>query len=98
MTCRQLNDSRVSGQSPHEVVAKHRNVTDHGWPERIDQDGGPHVRHHVSFLLVYLRDDLGHTFRGIAARALVYLLCLSDADTVFRIATRCNIEHTTPVS
>ncbi len=92
MTGCQFSDSRIGRETPNKFVAKQGDVADHRRPERINQNCGPHVRDHVTLILVHGRHDLGHALRSIFSSTFVKIVRLGDADAVFSISACCRIE------
>src|SRR5215469_13806230 len=68
---REFADGRVLGKASDKLVTKHRDVSDHRGPERINKNGCPHVGHHVACIFVNAGKDLGHRFGCVAAGALI---------------------------
>src|SRR4029077_4808148 len=82
----ELEHRSVGRKPPQELIAKQRDVRDHRGPEGVNEYRGPHVGHHVAFVLVDTRDDFRHRFGSVLARPLVDLLRLRDAQAVPGVA------------
>ena len=94
----QFQHPRVLRQLAQEIVPEQGEVIHHRGPEGVDENGSPHVWHHVAFVLVNARHDLRHGFGSVPPGALVNLLGLGNAQTILCVAAGGIGEGRFPIS